>query len=151
VSPVDYEPIRAGMQAAIPYNNHLGLELKELGDGTSAVVLPDDERLVNHVGSQHAGALFSVGEAASGAAFIGAFAERLGEVTPLARAASIDYTKLAKGPITARGRLAEEKAALLSRLDADGKVVFDVEVEMSDADGNVVATMTVAWHVRTNA
>lgn len=147
---MDYEPIRAGMAAAIPYNNHLGLDVAEIGDGASAVLLPGADNLKNHVGSQHAGALFSAGEAASGGAFIGAFAERLGEITPLARSASIEYTKIANGPITARGRLGEDKAALLERLDADGKVVFDVEVEMTDADGNVVATMTVGWHVRKN-
>ncbi len=148
---MDYEALRAGMQAGIPFNNHLGLEVAEIADGSSAVVLPEGEHLVNHVGSQHAGALFSAGEAASGAAFVGAFAERLGEITPLARSAGIDYTKLAKGPITARGQLGEEKGTLLERLDADGKVVFDVEVELSDADDQVVATMTVAWHVRKNS
>ena len=42
------------------------------------VSLPEADNLNNHVGSQHAGALFSAGEAASGGAFVGAFAERMG-------------------------------------------------------------------------
>ena len=63
--------------------------------------LPDRAELTNHVGSQHAGALFTVAEAASGAAFLGAFADRLAEVTPLARSAEISYEKIAKGPIEA--------------------------------------------------
>ena len=62
------------------------------------VVLPQEDHLHNHVGSQHAGALFSAGEAASGAAFVGAFAEHMGDITPLARNAEISYLKLAKGP-----------------------------------------------------
>jgi acyl-coenzyme A thioesterase PaaI-like protein len=148
---MDYEAIRQGLEQAIPYNRFLGLEVAEVGDGRGATRLPDDEHLRNHVGSQHAGALFSAGEAASGATFVGAFAERMGEITPLARTAEISYLKLARGPITATGVLGGEKPTLLERLDADGKVEFPVEVQMTDGDGNTVATMTVHWHVRKNA
>ena len=100
---MEYEAVRAGLEAAIPFNRHIGLEVAEVGDGRGAIRLPDDDRLHNHVGSQHAGALFSAGEAASGAAFVGAFAEHMGGITPLARNAEISYLKLAKGPITATG------------------------------------------------
>jgi uncharacterized protein (TIGR00369 family) len=148
---MDYEAVRQGLEQAIPYNRYLGLEVAEVGDGRGVVRLPADERLHNHVGSQHAGALFSAGEAASGGAFVGAFAERMGEITPLARTAEISYLKLARGAITATGTLGEGKDALLERLDADGKVEFPVEVELSDAEGNTVASMTVNWHVRKNA
>jgi len=148
---MDYEAVRQGLEQAIPYNRYLGLEVGEVGDGRGVVRLPADERLHNHVGSQHAGALFSAGEAASGAAFVGAFAERMAEITPLARTAEISYLKLARGAITATGTLGEGKDALLARLDRDGKVEFPVEVELSDAEGNTVASMTVNWHVRKNA
>ena len=70
---------------------------------------------------------------------------------PLARTAEISYLKLARGPITATGTLGEGKSDLLGRLDSDGKVEFPVEVEMTDAEGNTVAAMTVHWHVRKNA
>jgi len=148
---MDYEAVRQGLEQAIPYNRYLGLEVGEVGDGRGVVRLPADERLHNHVGSQHAGALFSAGEAASGAAFVGAFAERMGEITPLARTAEISYLKLARGAITATGTLGDSKDALLARLESDGKVEFPVEVELSDAEGNTVASMTVNWHVRRNA
>jgi acyl-coenzyme A thioesterase PaaI-like protein len=151
VQGMDYEAVRQGLEQAIPYNRHLGLDVAEVADGRGVIRLPDDARLHNHVGSQHAGALFSAGEAASGAAFVGAFAQRMGEITPLARRAEISYLKLARGPITATGTLGEEKGSLLDRLDRDGKVEFAVEVEMTDAEGQTVASMTVHWHVRKNA
>jgi acyl-coenzyme A thioesterase PaaI-like protein len=147
---VDFEGVRAGMQQAIPYNNHLGLEVVEVADGRGVVRLPESESLVNHVGSQHAGGLFSAGEAASGAAFVGGFAEQLGNVTPLARSASIEYLELARGPITATGTLGGDKAALLSRLESNGKVVFQVDVDLTDSEGTSVARMSVDWHVRRN-
>jgi acyl-coenzyme A thioesterase PaaI-like protein len=148
---VDFEAVAAGLNQAIPFNRHLGLEVTEVGPGRGVVVLPDGEHLHNHVGSQHAGGLFAAGEAASGGAFLGAFAEHLGGLTPLARRASIEYRKLARGPITATGTLDSDVGGLLSALESDGKVEFPVNVEMTDGDGNVVATMTVEWHVRRNA
>jgi acyl-coenzyme A thioesterase PaaI-like protein len=147
---MDYEAVRAGMQQAIPFNNHIGLEVLEVADGRGVVRLPDSESLHNHVASQHAGALFSAGEAASGAAFVGAFAEHMGGITPLARHAEISYTKLAKGPITATGTLSAEKSALLDQLEADGKVEFKVNVDLTNANGVGVATMSVDWHLRRN-
>jgi len=147
---VDFESIRQGMAAAIPFNTHLGLEVTELQPGRATVRLPDDERLRNHVGSQHASGLFAAAEAASGGAFVGAFAERLGELTPLASAAEIRYEKLARGPIDARAELSEA-GELLDRLDAEGKVAFPIEVTLSNAKGETVATATVQWHVRKSA
>ena len=147
---MDYEALRAGMAAAVPYNNHLGLEVVELGPGSAVVRLPDDERLRNHVGSQHASGLFAAAEAASGGAFVAAFAERMGEIRPLAANAEISYTKLAQGPITARAELPDADA-LLAQLDADGKVSFPVAVELSNEGGEPVATATIQWHVRKTA
>jgi len=146
----DFDAIAAGMTQAVPFAGHLGLEITSVGEGEAVVRLPERPELTNHVGSQHAGALFTVAETASGAAFVGAFAERLGEVTPLARSAEISYTKIASGPIDATAKLAAPPVDLLATLDADGKVVFPCEIEMADADGNVVATATVQWHVRLN-
>jgi acyl-coenzyme A thioesterase PaaI-like protein len=148
---MDFDAVAAGLNQAIPFNRHVGLVVEEVAPGRGVVTLPDGEHLHNHVGSQHAGGLFSAGEAASGGAFLGAFAEHLGGLTPLAKSASIDYRKIARGPITAVGTLDADVDALLQAIEADGRVEFPVEVEMSDGDGNVVATMTVHWHVRKNA
>ena len=143
--------MRQGLDGAIPFNKHLGLRVEEVGPGRGVVTLPDEGHLHNHVGSQHAGGLFSAGEAASGGAFMGAFVEHLGSITPLARGASISYLKLARGPVTAVGTLSEDVSGLLSTLESDGRVEFPISVEMTDADGVVVAEMTVQWHVRKNA
>ncbi len=145
---VDFDAIAKGMAMAVPFVGTLGLEITEVSAGEATVVLPRRGDLTNHVGSQHAGALFTVAETASGAAFVGAFAVRMGDVTPLARSAEIDYLKVANGPITASAKLGVDAAEALAILDAEGKVEFPCEVELSDEAGNVVATATVNWHVR---
>ena len=62
----------------------------------------------------------------------------------------IAYKKLAKGEITATGRFTEDSGALKAKLSEDGRIRFPVEVEMTNAEGVVVAEMTVNWYVRRN-
>jgi acyl-coenzyme A thioesterase PaaI-like protein len=148
---VDLDLIAKSMGTAVPYIGHMGIEVTAIGVGEATALLPDRPELHNHVGSQHAGALFGVAETASGSAFVGTFAARMGDLTPLARSAQISYLKVARGPIEARAKLGLPAAEALAALDADGRVDFSVEVEMTDAEGNKVATATVDWNVRLKA
>jgi uncharacterized protein (TIGR00369 family) len=145
---MDFDAIAKGMTMAVPFAGHLNLEITSVSEGEAVVVLPERQELTNHVGSQHAGALFTVAETASGAAFVGAFAARMADVTPLARSAEISYDKIAKGPITATAVLGIGQTEALQKLDADGKVEFPCQIELTDASGTPVATATVRWHVR---
>lgn len=121
-----------------------------MSDGAARIRRPEAEHLLNHIGSQHAAALFGAGEAASGAAVVGAFANHLGTVTPLARSADIRYLKVARGAIIATGRVTEPTSAVLNQMTETGRVEFPVAVEMTDAAGTRVAEMTVRWVVRQN-
>jgi uncharacterized protein (TIGR00369 family) len=144
----DFDLIAKGMSQVVPFVGYLDLRIESISTGEATVVLPDKPELKNHVGSQHAGALFTVAETASGAAFVGAFAERMGEVRPLARSAEISYEKIAQGEVTARARLAVPAGEALATLDSEGIVQFPCEIELFDGDGATVATATVRWHVR---
>jgi uncharacterized protein (TIGR00369 family) len=145
---VDLSLIAKSMGTAVPYIGHMGIEVTAMEEGAATALLPDRPELHNHVGSQHAGALFGVAETASGAAFVGAFAARMGDLTPLARSAQISYLKVARGPIEAKATLNTPAADALAALDADGRIDFSVEVGMTDAEGTTVATATVDWNVR---
>jgi acyl-coenzyme A thioesterase PaaI-like protein len=147
---VDYAAVAAGMNQAVPFNGYLGLETVTVAPDHGVVKLPDSPNLHNHVGSQHAGALFTAGEAASGAAFIGAFVELMGEITPLAQSAEIAYLKIARGEITATGRFGEDRDALIERLNSEGRIRFPIAVELKNSAGELVAEMTVSWYVRRN-
>ncbi len=146
----DFDAIAAGLTQAVPLVGYLGVEVTEMAEGEATAVLPERQELTNHVGSQHAGALFTAAETASGAAFVGAFLERMGDVTPLARSAEIAYEKIARGPIAAKATLGMPKDEALATLDAEGKVEFPCNVLLTDGDGTQVASATVRWHVRLN-
>jgi len=139
--------IKAQLGATVPFAKHLGIELTEVGAGTAQAKLPDETTNANHLGAQHAGALFTAGETASGAAVAGAFGQRILTLRTVVRDASIRFTKLARGPILANATVAGDAKALAKGIDADGKAEFAVEVSLVDPNGAAVAEMTVNWHV----
>jgi uncharacterized protein (TIGR00369 family) len=146
---MDLDHLKTMLAGVIPFNRHLGIEITELEAGRAVATLPEAPHLLNHVGTQHAAALFAVAEAASGAAVAGALADVITTVTPLARSAQITYLKPARGPITATARLDYDAAEMRAKL-ADGKADFAVAVDLTDGQGVKVAQVGVAWYVRKN-
>jgi acyl-coenzyme A thioesterase PaaI-like protein len=126
----------------LPFTKRIGV----LAEETGQLALADDPTLQNHVGTMHAGALFTLGEAASGVA-IAEVVTALGTM-PVAKSASIAYRRPAKGRIRAAGKIDEEIEAVRARLVAAGKTVLDVKVSLTDDGGTEVAEMTVTWHLR---
>lgn len=145
--------VAAGMLAAVPFTRTLGLEFLQVdrdGEGFRAVVrLPDVAAHHNHVGGPHAGALFTLGETASGTVVMAAFGHLLGQVTPLAVSAEIGYRRLATGVVVATAVL-ERPADVLAELDAGKRPEFTVPVQISTADGTPAAELTVRWTLRRN-
>jgi Domain of unknown function (DUF4442) len=148
---MDFEPLRAGLEQAVPFNSHVGLEVAEVALGRGVVKLPDDQALRNHTGSQHASALFAAGQAASGAAIAAVFVQELPKLELLPQGAQITYQKIPRGPIVATGVLGADPAALLDELGREGCVEFTVDVSLTDGAGDVVADLTVRWLVRQEA
>ncbi len=148
VDPAIYETIRAATASAVPFARHAGIEITRVANGEGSAQLAQTDTSVNHIGSQHAGALYTLGEAASGAAMSGAFATVMMSVRPVAAEARIAYKRVAKGLITANARTSEPGADLLATLHAEGKAAFDVDVTLTDESGDTVAEMTVRWDVR---
>lgn len=144
---MDFEPLRAGLEQAVPFNGHLGLVVEEVALGRGVVRLPDDQALRNHTGSQHASALFAVGQAAAGAAIAAAFVDQLPEMEALPQGAEITYKKVSRGPILATGVLGADPGALMEELERDGSVAFTVDVSLTDGAHDVVADLSVRWLV----
>lgn len=144
----DLEPLRAGMEQAVPFNGHLGLEIVEVAVGRGVARLPDIPELRNHTGSQHASALFALGQAASGAAFAAAFVRELPSLELAPDSATINYKKIPRGVLTATGVLGSNPDELHDELERAGAVRFSVDVDITDGAGDVVADMTVRWNVR---
>lgn len=140
--------LAAALAAAVPFNRHLALEYASVEPGKAEVRLADREEHRNHIGTLHAGALFTVAEAASGAAFVAAFAAQLADVVPVVESAEIRYSAPARGTVTATATLAAAYEDLLEELAREGKTRPPVEVRLVDGSGREVAVMKVRWNVR---
>lgn len=142
-----YDRIKQQMMDTLPFVRLLGISIDEIGAGTSKVSMPDDPKLHNHLGTQHAGALFTLAETASGAAMAGGFAELILGLRPVAKESRIQYQKLARGATRAEGRVPGDLAALKAQLAQDGKVAFPVAVDIFDFEGTLAAQVTVDWYL----
>ena len=142
-----YDRIKQQMMDTLPFVRLLGISIDDIGAGTSRVSMPEDPKLNNHLGTQHAGAWFTLAETASGAAMAGGFAELILGLRPVAKESRIAYQKLARGATRAEGRVPGDLAALKAQLAQDGKVTFPVAVDIFDAEGTLAAQVTVDWYL----
>lgn len=148
LTPRDFAAVREGLAAAVPFNSTLALEYVELQAGRAVVRLPDAPGLRNHLGTQHAGGLFSAAEAASGAAFVAAFVDHIAALRPAVRRAVIEYRRPARGAIDATAIMAGPRASVLADLDTTGSADFEIAVELADGAGTTIAVATFDWNLR---
>jgi acyl-coenzyme A thioesterase PaaI-like protein len=95
--------------------------------------------------------MFTLAESASGAIVLAAFGGVLDRAVPLAVSAQIRYVKLARGELTATARLTRPASEVIAELEAGQRPEFDVEVELTRADGAVTGLMTIVWTLRPNS
>lgn len=142
-----YETIRDQLTQNVPFARHAGVEIDKIGRGHASAHLPLRPEGLNHIGTQHAAALFALGETASGAAMAGTFAPILVELRPVAAEATIRYLGPAKGRVLAEARVEGEPDALIQAVRHDGKVRFPVLVSLKGEDGAEIGEMRVNWHI----
>ncbi|HMH64443.1 MAG TPA: DUF4442 domain-containing protein [Rhizomicrobium sp.] len=142
------DPVVSYFNNAIPFAKHIGVKVVRASNGEAEASLPDHPDLLNHIASQHAGALFAVAEVASGAAMASAFADLLGSAVPLVRDASISYKKIAHGTIRARASTIEPVDDIRKRFGEAGRVLFNVDVKLYRLDGTEVAAASFSWSLR---
>ncbi|MEN3609260.1 DUF4442 domain-containing protein [Plantactinospora sp. ZYX-F-223] len=149
----DVRQIAAGLLEAVPFARTLGFELVEVtpdgAGGIRAVVrLPDSPPTHNHVGGPHAGALFTLGETASGAVVLAAFGQLFERAVPLATQAEIRYRRLAMGAVRATARLGRPVAEVVAEFEAGNRPEFPVSVVVGTEDGVPTTEMTVHWTLK---
>ena len=145
---MDQQAILEALESAVPFNKHVGVRFHDVGEGTGAAELATVPEITNHVGTMHAGALFLVGEAAGGAAFVGGFLPHMASLRFVAKGADISYRRSAKGTVTATGAIRGEPGELIETIRADGRAEVLADIELRDESSELVAEMTVRYHAK---
>jgi uncharacterized protein (TIGR00369 family) len=142
-----YELITRGFGSAVPFAAHARIEVVEVGAGLGIARLQEAPEVHNHIGSVHAGALFTLGETASAVAMLGVFAEQISLIRPVTVDVTISYLKIARGRLVATARTTLPAKRLQDELAAQGRVTLDLTVDIANDRGGIVAQMKAKWTV----
>ncbi len=130
----------------LPFNRFLGLELADPDSGF-LVSLPAGPQYTNHLGTVHAVALLAVAEAASGEFLIRYF-NGIDVYVPVVRRLESKFRKPAHGRISGRVLVTDsvmERA--VTELEAKGRALAEVPVEVVDESGVVALTAEIEWFI----
>ena len=123
-----------------------GIRAVALRDRYAKLLMPIEGN-VNHVGVMYAGSLFTLGEIAGGAIHLTSFdGSRL---YPIVKEIHIRFRRPAATDVTMEVELGAEQAA---RIQAEalekGKADYVLNLELKDAEGEVVSVVAGTWQVR---
>ncbi|MFF0488188.1 YiiD C-terminal domain-containing protein [Nocardia sp. NPDC003482] len=140
---VDYEYLRAVSQDMVPFGRHVGTRITEIGPDAAIVEIPAGDEVRNHMGTVHAGALFTAADIAGAAAFVGAAAERLHTVERLVlRGGTAAYRKPAVGRIRAIATVDTRELADILAATASARFELAGKALLRDDNDVVVAKFT---------
>ena len=126
----------------IEFIKHLGIKQ----EGNSLTLEPKKE-LLNHIGSIHAGAIFTLAESQSGLTLITQFGKA--NVKALLRNSNIKYRAEATSKLTAIGSIEPKDIEKFNtKLSKKGRALIDVAVKILDSYDNTVATTTFSWFIQ---
>lgn len=102
----------------------------------------------NHIGSMYAGALFTLAEIPGGALFLSSFDSQ--RFYPVLKEMNLRFRRPALGDIHVEARLdAEQIDRLQSEAQSRGKADYLLELQLTDAGGEIVAESRGLYQLRT--
>ena len=101
----------------------------------------------NHIGSMYAGALFTLAEIPGGALFLSSFDSQ--RFYPVIKEMNLCFRRPALGDIHVEARLAAEQIdRLQSEAQSRGKADYLLELQLTDASGEIVAESRGLYQLR---
>ena len=144
---IDLQAIKESLPSMVPMVGTLDLAFIELTTDSAIMKLPDQPAFRNHLGGPHAGAMFTLGESASGSLVLANFADRLESVIPLAVSAEIRYQAVAMGEVIAEARMLATPVDVLKSLDEGERPEFDIHIACTSS-GRDTGQMSVTWTLK---
>ncbi len=139
--------IARAMFQQMPFLEKVGLKIVYVERGKVRVELPFDPSNTNHLGTIHAGALFTIAETAGG--LVATSAAIPGDVVGVAKSGTIRYKKPAKGLIYVEEEVDTEWVAdKFKQALEEGKADIPITVNIKDESGDVVAEVDLVYHIR---
>ncbi len=131
----------------IPFVKHLGILQQD-----DRLWLHPDTVLQNHIGTFHAGAIYTLAETASGMALTRDFPKLAGNVTALLRSSEMRYKSPAKTTLYATAQIDKTEAeTFLHRLETRGRASINVHVTVKTEENDLTVMEGIfGWFVADN-
>ncbi len=133
------------MTEKIPFVQTVGIRHKD----ADRLTLSNDPRLQNHLGTLHAGALYTLAETQSGLALMRLFPDLREEVIPLLRNGGLKYRHPVTESVVANADvLQEERERFMKRFLEKGRATVTVTVTLTTEDEKICAEGEFVWFVQ---
>jgi uncharacterized protein (TIGR00369 family) len=142
------EIIRRQIGRTVPFAKLLGITIDAMETGKAQSRVVELPQLNNHVGTFHAGVLFTLCESASGAALTSTILPVIMQTRFVVRDAKITYLKSASAEISATATVVGESRAVLEYLRKNGSVDVEIDVRACTAAQVIVAKATFNWNLK---
>lgn len=130
----------------LPFNKILLLKKSDLPD--TILMLGDNVRYQNHLGTVHASAQYALAEASSGELLERNFGDWNGAYFPVVRRVEVKYKNPAKGRLFSTGFIAPDRVMKAKEeLSEKGRTLVDVMVKIVDEGKNVTFESTFTWFI----
>ena len=138
--------VNTALEFTIPVAHSMGVRAVEVRSGYAAAEVPIEGN-GNHFGVMYAGVLFTVAEVLGGAIGVASFDNS--KYFPLVKDVQIRFRRPAKSTVRSVATLDEATiAATAKEAEANGKADFELDAELTDAEGTVVATTHGLYQLR---
>ena len=144
--PLPAEMARVFTEEKIDFVKRSGLKAEELLPGFVRLRMPLAGNQ-NHIGTLYAGALFTLAEIPGGALFLTSF--HVQRIYPLIKEMKLRFPRPATSDISVEARLGtEEIERIQNEAEREGKAEYRLELQLKDADGQVVAETSALYQLR---
>lgn len=129
----------------LPFTSFLGIE--NAVEKTQLLRLPSGEKYLNHLGTVHASAQLALAEASSGE-FLLQHLSSIPNIVPVVRRLEAKFRRPANGAVVSSVTTPPKTIdALRHDLEAKGRALISVAVELHDESGTHTLSATVEWFI----
>lgn len=129
----------------VPFNRLLDLQKAE-GNNEFLLCLDANANHMNHLGTIHAGALYTLAEASSGEFLLRTFDEISHSVVSLVRKSEVRFRKTATGEIRSKAGFVDQvEQDVIMALETKNRTFIKVKVDLFDKDNSCVFSSVFEW------
>jgi thioesterase domain-containing protein len=130
----------------VPFLERTGIEAVKLAPESIVIKVPIAPN-INHIGTVYAGAMWTLAEVMGGAVYqVHLFSEG---TFPIVKGLNIKFTKPARTDVFCQYTMDKAEASrIMAECEQNGKANYDISLELTDAEGNVVAVSEGFYQIR---